>query len=187
MKVNRNEQCPCQSGKKYKKCCLIPKKGILKKISAIPITYRLRAFAGLFIIAGAWLIFVGVMNAYRSNDSLSWPSAEGVITSSYVEEYEDMEGDDQIEAHVSYQFYSQAGAIYNNSRVTYGTVSTEAYSTVARYPEGKSVVVYYKANDPEVSVLEPGLRRQLWFLPIFGFVFLSVGCLLWFLFKKLIP
>jgi uncharacterized protein YecA (UPF0149 family) len=32
-KIGRNEQCPCHSGKKYKKCCLLKKHKLNKKES----------------------------------------------------------------------------------------------------------------------------------------------------------
>jgi len=51
MTVSRNEQCPCGSGKKYKKCCLAINSDVQPRVSAHP-SPRFRFEAGSYGGAG---------------------------------------------------------------------------------------------------------------------------------------
>ena len=49
---------------------------------------------------------------------------------------------------------------------------------VDRYPEGKRVTVSYNAEDPQESLLEPGLKAGSWFFIWLGLPFLLIGILM---------
>ena len=52
MKVNRNDACPCGSGKKYKKCCALKQRG--NRVGKVLIALMIAAVAG-----GLYAAFVG--------------------------------------------------------------------------------------------------------------------------------
>ena len=56
-----------------------------------------------------------------------------------------------------------------------------------RYPAGANVLVHHMPSDPSVSLLEPGVKPQAWFVPGLGLVFVCVGILLLFLSPRLLP
>jgi hypothetical protein len=71
------------------------------------------------------------------------------------------------------------GTTFSGDCVAFGDYGSSnpshARGIVNEYPQGKAVTVYYMQEDPEVSVLEPGVKGQAWFLPLFGLVFFVVG------------
>ena len=50
-----------------------------------------------------------------------------------------------------------------------------AQTVVDRYPEGATVIAYYRPGNPEDSVLEPGATRSAWGPFAIGAIFLCVG------------
>ena len=139
----------------------------------------IRGLPTIFIIVGFLVLFFGGRGAYRAYDSVNWLYVQGVVTSSSVDEYE-YEG---YRANVFYS-YSLNESSYIGDRVAYGTLDSEAYSIVHRYPVGKSVNVYLKPSAPDVSVLEPGLRAQVFIFPGIGLFFFTLGCLGWVFFPR---
>lgn len=90
--------------------------------------------------------------------SLSWPSTTGKVLKSRVE----VSGGDytSVSPRVIYE-YEVGGVSYQNDRLRAGDrfmrtgTSQDAYSTVDRYPEGKTVTVYYNnPANPAESALE---------------------------------
>ena len=63
---------------------------------------------------------------------------------------------------------------------------SRARKIVKRYPVGFEVTVCYDPKEPETCVLEPGVKGQTWFLPLFGSIFCTVGTImLWALPKAM--
>ena len=106
----------------------------------------------------------------------------GEIVSSSVERHRSA-GDRRAtyRAEVLYEF-SAEGTTFNGDRVAYGDYGSKrpsyARRIVNRYPEGKSIRVYYMPGNPEECLLEPGLKLQVWFLPSLGLIFLIAGSLI---------
>ena len=127
----------------------------------------------LFILLGGWVFFSGCKDIYRAYKSASWPTSPGVIQQSSIKGG----NEDALFADITYQ-YTIDGKNHSGQQVAFGdygsSMSSHAHSIVGRYPEGMVVTVYYQAN-PEMSVLEPGVRTQAWFSPILGLTFLIVG------------
>ena len=131
-----------------------------------------------FLIVGGLVAFWGIRNLVRARDSVNWPCAEGRIVSSSVRQERDKDST-TYHANVLYE-YSVSGIVYDGSRVAYGDYgssdSSHARGIVERYPEGDVVAVYFKPDQPQQCVLEPGLRGQAWVVPIFGSLFFFIGC-----------
>jgi hypothetical protein len=144
-----------------------------------------RIFPLIFIIVGGFTGFVGVRSLLRAKASSSWPTAQGVIVSSSVERHHsrDSDGHDRTTYHaeVFYEF-TVDGTVYNGNKVAYGDYGSgnpsHARKIVNKYPKDKSVEVHYMPEDPGESILEPGVKAQAWFIPLFGLVFFSAGCVM---------
>ena len=138
------------------------------------------AFAGIFFVVGAGVLWWGIQDSRSAFKSVRWPSVTGTVISSYVSESSDDDGT-TYGADVQYDYVVNDQA-YTGDRVSHGDVSTGdpsyAQKIVARYPEGRSVKVYYDPANPEKSVLETGFTAGL-LLPLgLGTVFTLVGGLM---------
>jgi len=140
-----------------------------------------RIMPDLFILFGAVALYFGSTDMRRAQDSLKWPTAEGKIESSSVQFHRGKKGGGTYHAEVRYTF-TAAGKTHNGIKVAYGDYGASnpahAQAIVSRYPKGKIVSVYYLASDPDVCVLEPGLKTQAWFLPGVGLIFIVAGILM---------
>ena len=96
-------------------------------------------------------------NAARAS-AQSWPSTTGVVLSSSVQVRRTNRSRSEYPL-VVYQ-YEVNGKSYQSQRVKASDkfmsvrISGEAQATVARYPVGSSVTVYYDPNTPSESALE---------------------------------
>lgn len=136
-----------------------------------------RIFPLPFIIIGVVALFFGCRNLLRANQSKAWPTAQGVIRNSSVEYQRSNNGGTHL-AKVMYDFTVNA-TTFNGNRVAFGDYtsgnSSLARDIVDRYPKGKTVAVYYNQKNPQMCVLEPGIKGQTWFLPVLGLIFLAAG------------
>ena len=140
-----------------------------------------RLFPLPFMIAGGLILYFGSRNLQRAKDSSDWPTAQGVVQRSSVEYHDSDEGGGTYHAEVMYEF-TVDGATFSGNCVAFGDYGSSnpshARRIVNKYPKGTAVNVYYMRENPEVCVLEPGLKGQTWFLPAFGLVFFVVGSLI---------
>jgi hypothetical protein len=154
----------------------------------------------LFLVAGVIAVYGGgqqVVSVYRSN---YWPTTTGVITSAEVQNYTTQSQNTTIKRHrpstttlyqavVVYE-YQVDGRSYVSDQVAFDhksslSIPDFAQQTVARYPVGQPVTVYYSPNDPAVAVLEPGLNAGVFFTLGFGLIFLTVAAGLGYLYRLL--
>lgn len=139
----------------------------------------------VFFAMGSGVLIYGVRNLLLADASRNWPTVKGKVTVSKMGTHR---GDKSTtySADVAYD-YTVNGTRYTGDRVTFGSVSTSstarARRVLNRYPKGKEVTVYYNPEDPEQSVLEPGIHGATWFLPAFGLLFAVVGAAV-FVFRK---
>ena len=142
-------------------------------------------FPQIFILAGAWVSYLGVQNLMRARESVDWPKAPGRILSSRVStDVGDGDTSTTYSTRIEYEFFVH-GQKFAGTRVAYGTVVGGSYGSrgsaekiVERYPKDKHVDVFYLRSEPEVCVLEPGLKKQAWFIPVLGLFFMGVGMVL---------
>ena len=96
-------------------------------------------------------------NAARES-AQSWPSTSGVVLSSSVQVRRSNRSRSEYPV-VVYQ-YEVNGKSYQGQRIKAGDkfmsirISGETQATVARYPVGSRVTVYYDPNNPSESALE---------------------------------
>jgi hypothetical protein len=138
------------------------------------------AFGLLFVVIGGVVGFFGVQTFQNAQASVDWSSARGQVTESRVGTH-DSDGTTMYSAEVVYE-YTVNGRNYINNRIKFGEGSTSnprpAHNTVAQYPVGASVDVYYHPDDPLNAVLEPGTAGLgVWALPGMGGCFALAGLL----------
>ena len=140
-----------------------------------------RIFPLIFVIIGALVTVFGVKDAQRSWQSTGWPTAAGVVRDSSVEFQSSSDSGSSggtYHAKVRYEFTAGAQT-HSGKRVAFGDYGSSdpshAQGIINQYPVGKAVTVYYLAGDPDVCVLEPGMRAQALMMPGFGLLFFLIG------------
>ncbi len=81
-----------------------------------------------------------------------WPRTMGTVLSSTVQVGHG--GGSRNEQPLVYYAYQVNGEVFQGHRVRVGRIPSSASSTIARYPAGSPVVVYYDPSDPRNSALE---------------------------------
>ena len=145
------------------------------------------SIAGLVI--GAILAAVGWFTAFslgkplrdRAATSIDWPTADGRITRSELERFRER-GQTMYSADVAYE-YALDGKTFGGNRVWFGDDARSSDPTawrraVDRYPVGSGVKVYYDPDDPQESVLEPGLTWAGSVIYLLGLGFLALGAVI---------
>lgn len=129
----------------------------------------------LFFI-GIIILFFGITDSVRDYNDQHWPSTDGVIRSAKI--FQSMDWHNYYAA-ILYD-YKVAGFSYSSSRVTFGDfwyASGRAASVFGRYPQGKSVTVFYNPSDPQIAVLETGFNDRTWTMLAGGVAFILWGTL----------
>ncbi len=136
---------------------------------------------------GFWVLILVGMIAFnmvalailKGWDSKSWPSTNGTIVSSRVKTVTTRSTSTSKtpgkkrtryfpEIHYKYQV---DGKEFTGNRFAFGfsnRTKETSKNIVARYPAGAKVPVHYDPDDPEESVLEPGVYTLNWFGILFG-------------------
>ena len=114
-----------------------------------------------------------------------WPAVTGTIISSKIVIEDLGEGDTRHDSKVTYE-YRVAGQVYRADRLEWsdGAVTgTKLWQqrwherTVAAYPVGRNVTVYYDPADPSRAVLQPRRLREL--LKVAAFASVTAGFVDW--------
>jgi hypothetical protein len=140
----------------------------------------------VFIAIGLGVLYYARSVAAKAQQSLSWPSTEGVISHSAVllQMQQTSNSTDTVtyKADVAYRYKIQ-GRNYSSDRLTladFSSTARRAQGIVDRYADGAPVTVYYNPADPSDAVLERGGTSGIGVLYIFGGVFAAAGLLLLF-------
>ncbi len=135
----------------------------------------------VFIAIGLGLLYYARGLSAKAQQSLSWPSTEGVIAHSAVllqmQQTSNSNNTPTYKADVAYR-YKVRGSDYSSDRITLADFSSSggrAQSIVNRYPDGAPVSVYYNPADPSDAVLERGGTSGIGVLYIIGGFFAAAG------------
>jgi len=143
----------------------------------------LAAFPGL-------IIFAAIYKYIEVSEAARWPSAPGQVVVSKSETRHVKTGVNSGDteprnfAKIVYE-YTVAGRKHRCERVSIGENlgNFEVAETIARYPVGKPVTVYYKPTDPSTAVIErdvpPGLWKGVTYL-VLGMIAVIVGFIVGF-------
>jgi len=131
--------------------------------------------SGVAALSGLGLLVKATRDRIKSNRALAWPTAEGKVLDSRLREVHDHDGT-TWQAYVLYE-YTVNGASYRSDVLQLEAGSSSftkgAQKTIARYPIGSVVPVYYNPEAPADAMLEPG--KMTWFVFLGGILFLIVG------------
>ena len=144
----------------------------------------------VFIAIGLGMLYYAHTMSTKAQQSLMWPSTEGVISHSAVlTQMRQASGTSSspptYKADVAYRYKVQ-GRDYSSERISLMDISStagHAQGIVDRYPDGASVTVYYNPGDPSDALLERGTTGGIGVLYMAGAAFAGAGLL--FLFASL--
>ncbi len=133
-----------------------------------------------FVAFGAYLAFTAARQVIRAAGSPRWPTVEGKVVKSTLE-MTDSGGDypvDLFSPNIEYK-YSVAGVSNTSRRVALADINpgsrAKAETIIKQYRPGMTVRVYVSPQDPDVTILMPGLRWPLAGKLLFGLVMLGAG------------
>jgi hypothetical protein len=107
-------------------------------------------------LAFAVLVCVSFPSLLQARESSTWPATDGTITRSKI-----ASGDESDYFDVNYS-YDVDGKRYRGDKLSLdGFTPNTLQDLCARYPVGKTVLVYYRPQDPTKSCLIPGHRHWL--------------------------
>ena len=120
------------------------------------------------LLFGLSLLGGGIWGVLRSAPTTSWPSTEGVIQESRIEDGLDSPDEPRIR-----YSYSVDGNPYMGKRIRYMLVISDGATQrlMSQYPQGAQVRVYYDPQRPDRAVLQAGGV-------VTGVVFLTTGLVL---------
>jgi hypothetical protein len=129
-------------------------------------------FAILFGATGLGLIGLNFWLRQKAARTALWASTEGVITESRVDDSDS----DNIAPRLAYT-YQVDGQPLRGWRVSYGLRGANRRAVeelIARYPQGKKVLVFYDPKAPAKAVLD-NMPAVSWLPMISGFTFLAAA------------
>lgn len=118
-------------------------------------TGAITVVAPLIVLAGFGLSRLrrGLRPAPTRSPAHRWPHTTGTVLSSTVQVSRN--GNARHEQPLVLYAYQVDGQVFQGNRVRLSGSATSASATVARYPAGAAVTVYYDPANPAVSALEP--------------------------------
>ncbi len=143
----------------------------------------LRLLLGIGFTVAGLALGAYVVSAYAGNAQVrNWPQTKGQIVHSEFVVHKAQVGPgqqrDRYGALVRYK-YEVEGIEQTSGRVSFGWESaqtrTSASDYVQRYPQGRSVTVYYDPADPSSAVLERGVPSRFWLTVAGAAIFLLLG------------
>jgi hypothetical protein len=135
-------------------------------------------FGGIFLAIGGGISFWGWNILQNAKASSSWPTAQGNVISSDVSYSSNADGGESYSPEVIYQ-YTVNDQHYESHTIKFGENSyssrRKAEGIASSYPVGKEVTVYYDPQNPERSVLEPGVSGGSYIVLGIGVLFGLIG------------
>ncbi len=124
----------------------------------------------MFVVLLVFGLILGGVGAYRYNvgkQSASWPAVTGTVTYSRAQPTTTENNRKEYRLSVRYS-YSVDGKSYSGDRVTasdmYEKTLNAAQERLKKYPAGGEVRVYYDPDNPASSVLETGMKKNVYIL-----------------------
>jgi Protein of unknown function (DUF3592) len=124
----------------------------------------------MFAVLVVFGLVLGGIGIYRYNlgkRSVSWPAATGVITASRAQPTKTENNRNEYRLSVGYT-YAVDGKTYSGTRITasdvYEKTRNAAEEALKKYPIGGEVSVYYDPDDPGSSLLETGMKKNVYAL-----------------------
>lgn len=133
------------------------------------------------LVAGIGVIVFGCTIAMDALASSSWPTTDGLVISTGVDETSSGTGTRRSRGYrpsVRYA-YEVDGMRHEGDRISFAdeVSKTRSHATLVinRYPVNAAVTVAYDPDDPGTSVLEPGASPASFLVAGFGVAVLALG------------
>ena len=141
-----------------------------------------------FLLAGLFVIFMGLKPVYLSQQAENWSEVTATIISTELEKHRDSDGGTtyKVIARYSYSYqardYEGANVSFSSRADNIGSYQQDKYQELKRAKENKAEVkCYVDPGHPEDAVLDREIRTEsLLFLIPFGSIFALVGAALVF-------
>src|SRR5215469_3921833 len=120
----------------------------------------------LGLAAGIALFALCLPRSFREMGSASWPATTGTIIKTNLVHASGRHNDGYVPG-LQYK-YEVDGRIYVGTRIDFHTQDSvhakeTAESWLYKYPRGSTVRVYYDPKNPNITILEPGIKpEQRW-------------------------
>jgi hypothetical protein len=138
--------------------------------------------AGFLAVGGLGLIVYGVVAAVTAMRSNGWPVVNGRVTQAQIVFNQDAGAQLQTrQVGLKFEYaYEVDGKQFTGSRLSFGSATFLQKWTAARimvhYGVETAVLVYYAPHNPEIAILEPGIKL-LSLLPIVSGILLLLPLL----------
>jgi hypothetical protein len=142
-------------------------------------------FGIFFVLVAAFIFYKFYRQVENGLSSPRWPYTRGIIILSRVESSSSSEGRRSYSPVIQYAYkVSGMQRIGKNLRFIQDGVGRRwSEAKVSKYPVGREVKVFYKSDNPAISVLEPGAEIK-WIIALSGamllfgiiFLLLSYAC-----------
>lgn len=148
----------------------------------------IQSFIGglLFTAVGGGLTFFKAYPDYNAaKESVNWPQTTGKITRSQVHESRDKDNKRMYKPDIEFTFnlFGQkikSRNVYIGSSNISSSSSSDAREYTSKYPVGKEVTVYYKRDNPDRAILEPGVHTSHYVFLGGGILFAVIGLMITF-------
>jgi len=144
----------------------------------------LQKIAALIICSGLLFVVISLIFAVFAIPSIFWPSVQGKVTATKVERSGFGAKTPSYTPRIYYE-YTVSSKKFNGHRrsimdITYNK-ATYAQTVIDAFPVGTVIDVYYSPNNPERSVLKPGISDGVLAAFCSGSGLALLGCLFYFL------
>lgn len=138
-------------------------------------------FGAIFALCGVAMLAAGLRNLWLGHESRSWPSAEGEIVYSVGDSTNSVTEDEDgtrtrsttYSTRLVYRYeaggFKRHGNVWRFGQLS-GASEDWAQALAGKYPKGEKVKVAYDPADPDLSVLEPGIDSDAFWIPGIGLV-----------------
>src|SRR5687768_4666568 len=130
------------------------------------------------LLVGPFFVWKGLSELITASRAKSWPTVQGTVTSSSLQESSGRRGRTKYTPVIKYG-YEVNGKTYTGDRIDTGGKSTSsidfATETLSRYAKGQAVTVYYESKSPEISLLQPGTAAENWLVFAIGLIMTGAG------------
>jgi len=140
-------------------------------------------YGSIFAVVGYYIVAHLAMAPYHlGQESKSWPTVQGKIIHSAMARSTSSQGKTTYSPNIQFT-YQVDGKGYQSNQVgvepgpgaSSSSDPSDVSETVARYPVGKLVTVYYKPSEPALGVLQPGVSTVTWWLLDAGGLLIFIG------------
>ena len=137
-------------------------------IHLIIVLFIVGVFAFIFVVLNFFMYRTIAETQSREKAVQTWPTVTGKIGTSEARSHRHGGHQSAVFPHVTYT-YEVNGKTYHSSNIMAGGEigGLNVESTLARYPQGAQVTVYYDPQNPKDAVLEPNkttVSKAMWLM-----------------------